>query len=131
MVQVKTEGVHTGEFVVSESPGTISRSEVGGVVVTVPTARTLSPGHVLGRLATGKYVPYDNAGSDGSETARAILYDECNNSAGVAPADFKAVVLDFGCEVAKAGLAWESGVDAAGKTAAYADLAAFGIKARS
>jgi head decoration protein D len=123
-----TEGQHTGEFILSESPGTISRDQV---TVTVPTGRILAAGHVLALLsATGKYVPYDNSGSDGSEAARGILYSELDNAAGLSGTDITGVVVNFAAEVRKADLQWESGVDAAGKTAAYADLAAFGVKAR-
>lgn len=125
---VLTEGVHTGEFILSESPGTISRDSV---TVTVPTGATLDPGTVLGQLsASGKYVPYDNAGSDGSEEAAGILYATLDNSAGVAPVDFDGVVVNFGAEVRKASLSWAAGLVDADKTAAYADLAGRGVKAR-
>lgn len=123
----KTEGQHTAEFLVSESPGKISRDEV---TVTVAASTTLKAGHVLAKLsATGKYVEYDNVGSDGSETAAGVLYGELVNDAG-APADKTGVVVNFGAEVRKADLQWASGMDASGKTAAYADLAANGVKAR-
>lgn len=123
-----TEGQHTGEFILSESPGTISRDQV---TVTVPTGRTLAAGHVLARLsATGKYVPYDNAGSDGSESARGILYSELDNSEGLSGTDMAGVVINFGAEVRKADLQWESGLVDADKTAAYSDLAVYGVKAR-
>lgn len=123
-----TEKKRTGEFIETELPGNLSRSTV---TLTVAAGTVLYPGHVLAKLsATGKYVEYDNAGSDGSESARAILYAEVDNSAGGAPADFTAVVIDFGAEVRKADLGWFSGASAGDKTAAYTDLAAYGIKAR-
>lgn len=126
-MSTKSEGQHEGEFVVSESPGTISRDEV---TVTVAASTTLAPGTVLGKLtATGKYVPYDNAGSDGSEVAYGVLYGELVNSAG-APADFQATVVNWGAELRAADLQWASGLVDADKTAAYADLAARGIKVR-
>jgi len=129
MTAPKTEGRYTAEFILMESPGTISRDQI---VVTVPTGRKLSPGHVLSRLAASpnKYVPYDNAGSDGSEAAYGILYDEADNTAGLAPADFAAVAVNWGAEVRRADLAFESGASAGDKTAAYADLAARGVKVR-
>lgn len=125
-MSTKTEGQHTGEFLVSESPGKISRDEV---TVTVPGATTLQPGHVLARLsATGKYVEYDDLGSDGSETAYGVLYGELANSG--SEADFTGVVINFGAEVRKADLQWKSGVNDASKLAAYVDLAARGVKVR-
>lgn len=123
-----TEGQHTGEFILAEPETKISRETV---TVTVAAATKLEPGHVLAKLAaTGKYVEYDNAGSDGSEAAAAILYGECDNSDGVAPADFTGVVIARLASVRKSDLQWNSGVDASGKTAAYADLAAVMIIAR-
>jgi hypothetical protein len=127
-MSTKTEGQHTGEFLVSESPGKISRDQV---TVTVAAATTLAPGTVLARLsATGKYVPYDNSGSDGSETAYGVLYDELVNAAG-APADLVGVVINFGAEVRIADLQWASGLVDADKDAAYVDFLARGIKARA
>lgn len=123
-----TEGQHTGEFLLSEAEGKLSRDTV---TVTVATATKLQPGHVLAKLtATGKYVEYDNAGVDGSETAAAILYGEADNSAGGAPADKTAVVVNCLAEVRKADLKWFSGAAGGDKTAAYTDLEARFIKAR-
>lgn len=123
-----TERQHTGEFILSEGEGNISRETV---TVTVATATRLQAGHVLAVLAaTGKYVEYDNSGTDGSEAAAAVLYEELDNSAGGAPADFTGVVVRRLAEVHKGSLQWNSGVDASGKTAAYADLAATYVIAR-
>jgi hypothetical protein len=124
-----TETNRPGEFILSEANGRLSRDTV---TVTVATATILYPGMVLARLSgTGKYVPYDNAGSDGSETAYAILNAELDNEDGEAPLDFAdAVVVNLNAEVRKDGLLWDAGVDASGKTAAYADLLGRGIKAR-
>ena len=128
MSRVFTEGRHPGEFIIAEPEPKISRETV---TVTVATATKLEPGHVLAKLAaSGKYVEYDNAGTDGSETAYGILYGECDNSAGEAPADMTGVVLTRMAVVRKADLQWNSDVDAGGKTAAYADLAANYVMAR-
>jgi len=122
-----TERKHTGEFIISEANGQRSRDEV---TVTVANATTLEAGTVLGQLdATGKYVPYDNSGSDGSETAAGVLYDELVNE-GVAPADFDGVVVNGDAEIRKADLKWAAGLVDADKDAAYVDLATVGIKAR-
>jgi hypothetical protein len=120
-----TEGKNTGEFLLAEADGTISRDTVD---VTVAAATTLAPGTVLGQLSgSGKYVPYDDAASDGSETAAGILYGELVN-AGNAPADLEGVIIDFCAEVRAADLVWGDGVD---DEAGLAHLAALGIKARS
>lgn len=117
-----TERQHTGEFLLWESsPGRSRKS----VTVTVAAGTILQAGHVLGKLsATGKYVEYDNAGSDGSEAAAGILYREIDNSDGESATDFTELVVIREATVDKGSLKWNSGVDDTGKTAAYADLEA-------
>lgn len=61
---------HQGEFLQSEGNGYISREEVTLAITTVD----LAPGTVLGVNASGNYAPYDNAATDGTQTAKAILY---------------------------------------------------------
>lgn len=124
-----TERQHAGEFILAEFDPQVTREKV---TVTVGAATRLQAGHVLGVLsATGKCVEYDNAGSDGSEAAAAILYDEIDNTEGESSTDFEAVVLRRGpAAVRKGDLKWNSGVDSSGKTAAYTDLAALYIIAR-
>lgn len=123
-----TEGQNPGEFIRHEPSEEISRETV---TVTVAAATKMEPGHVLAQLSgTGKYVGYDNAGTDGSEEAAGVNYGVLDNSAGVAPADFTASIVARLAAVRKADLQWESGVDANGKLAAYADLAALLIIAR-
>jgi hypothetical protein len=122
----KTEGRHTGEFLISENLGHISRDEA---TVTVAATTTLAAGMVLGRLATGKYVPYDDAGSDGSEVAYGILYEAAVNEAG-APADIQKAVINQDAEVRATSLEWAAGVNDASKLAAYEDLRSRGIKVR-
>lgn len=125
---VLTETQHTGEFILGEPDPKISREVV---TVTVGAATKLQSGHVLGVLsATGKYVEYDNAGSDGSEAAAAILYSEADNTDGIGAVDFTCTVIRRLAAVRKDDLKWNSGVDASGKTAAYSDLAALLIIAR-
>jgi hypothetical protein len=119
-----SEGKHTGEFILAEAPGTISRDTV---TVTVDASTTLEPGTVLGRLAaSGKYVPYDDSASDGSEDAAGVLYGALTNS-DVSAADLSGVILDFAAEVRGADLVWGEGVD---ETKGTADLAALGVKVR-
>lgn len=125
-----TEGKYTAEFLLSEAPGTLSRDNV---TVTVAASTKLEAGHVLAKLtATGKYVEYDNAGTDGSQVAAGILFSSpLDNSENLAAADFSAVVINLNAEVRYDDLTWFSGASAGDKSAAVADLEALGIKARS
>lgn len=124
-MSTKTEGMHTGEFLISEAPGTRSRDKV---TVTVPAHTTYQPGTVLAKLsADGKHVIYDNAGSDGSESAAAILYDTVAND-GDSPVDVEATVINTDAEVRKNDLVWDDEENDA--SAGLADLLALGIKAR-
>jgi hypothetical protein len=119
-----TEGKNTGEFILAEAPGTISRDNV---TVDVPAATTLAPGTVLGQLSgTGHYAPYDDSASDGSETAAGVLYAELVNATN-APVAMAGVVIDFCAEVRSADLVWGDGAD---DDAGLTHLAAVGIKAR-
>ena len=126
MAAAKTEGYHPGEFLLSESPSAISRDTK---TVTVGATTTLVPGTVLGKLATGKYVVFDQDGSDGSEVGAGILYDRVEN-AEVAPADIAAVVVDWTCEVRGDALTWPGDIEAGEQAAAIVDLAALGVKVR-
>lgn len=120
----RTEGVHTGGFLVMESPGTISRDTV---VVTVPALTTLKPGTVLGKLGSGKHVPYDNVAGTGSETAAGILYGAAINDTD-APIDVISAIVNYSAEVRAADLIWSvDGTEAAG----LVDLRLLGIKART
>lgn len=126
-MSTKTEGPHTAGFLVSESPGTISRD---AVTVAVPAETTFQPGTVMGTLsADGNAVQYDPDGSDGSETATGVLYGEAANAADEA-AEVSGVVINFSAEVRAADLVWKDGISADDKAAALADLAAAGVKAR-
>lgn len=65
-----TETVHTGEYLISEGNGKISRD-----AITIVSGQNLPAGQVLGKVtASGKYAAYDNAALDGTETAAGILY---------------------------------------------------------
>lgn len=111
-----TEGLHTGEFIVSEANGTRSREEV----TLAAAAAALPVGQVLGKItASGKYAAYNNGAVDGTEVAAAILYAAAADSA----ADQKVTVVVRDAEVDESLL---TGLDATGKT----DLAALGIVMR-
>jgi len=119
-----TEGKYTAEFLLSELDGEGSRDNV---IVTVAAETKLTPGQVLGVItASGKRAPYDDTASDGRETAYSVLYAELDNEAGVSPADFDGVEVNFGAEVRASDLVWGGADDVAGTT----DLAARGVKAR-
>lgn len=120
---IQTEGTYAGEFLVSEAAGTLSRE----TVTVVSGSGALAAGTVLSLVtASGKYAPYDNAGTDGTEVAAAILYRGIDATS----ADAKAVVVARLAEVNASELVWAAGVDAAGKTAGLTDLAAKFIIAR-
>ncbi len=110
------EGKHTGEFLLSEGNGSISREQV----IVSSTAGAMVPGTVVGVItASGEYAAYSNAASDGTQTAAGILYAASPDLA----ADQRAVVIVRDAEVVEALL---TGIDAAGK----ADLKALGIICR-
>ncbi len=124
MMGVLTEGVHTGGFMVSQAPGTISRDTV---TVTVPANSTLQPGTVLAQIgSSGKYVQYDDTLSDGGETAAGILYGAAVNDTD-APLDVESAIVNYCAEVREADLIWAEGADDA---AGLAQLRTLGIKAR-
>lgn len=126
-MSTKTEGQHTGEFLVSEAQGTRSRDKV---TVTVAANATWEAGLVLGKItATGKYVEYDNGNGDGTEVAAAVLYDTLVNDTG-SGVDVEATIINKDAEVREDDLQWEAGQSAGDITAGLADLLALGIKAR-
>lgn len=113
-----TETNHTGEYLLSEGNGEISREQE---IIVQPTTRVLS-GTVLGRItASGKLAPYSNANADGTQTAVAILHNELAPRASAG--DIKATVIRRSAEVMASRL---TGYD----TAAGVELAAVGIVVR-
>lgn len=112
---ILTEKVRAGEFLMAEAEGTLSRDNI-----TVSSGRSLAAGTVLGKVtASGEYVAYSNAASDGSEIAAGILYADVDATA----ADAKGVIINCLAEVDESLLI---GIDAPGKV----DLAAKFIKFR-
>ncbi|MBC9208932.1 head decoration protein [Roseomonas aerophila] len=124
---VLNERFYNGAFLVSEANGTRSRDTVvmknaGG------TDLVLDGGLVLATLtADGSVVPYDNAGTDGSEVASCILYGQVIVPAG---GQKRVTIVSRDAEVNASELIWAAGVDAAGKAAGLADLLTKGIVAR-
>lgn len=125
MAPALTEGRYPGDFLLSESPGTLSRDRA---TVTVPAETTLAPGTVLGVVA-GTYVPVNPDESDGSEVAVGLLYAELRN-AGTSPATQTGVVLTWGAEVRTADLVWPAGITSEEIATALAQLATRGLKGR-
>ena len=121
-----TEGKHEGEFI-----GQLAMS-IGYHVdqVTVLSGQNLVAGTVVGaQTSGGKFVAYDNAGTDdGRRTVAGILVADCNASAGDVTT---ARVLRRGPAIVNRNdLTWAAGIDATEQAAALAQmLTLLGIKA--
>jgi hypothetical protein len=102
---IKTEGIHTAEFLLSEGEGQISRENID-----VKSGDALPAGQVLGKTAADVYGPYDPAAADGDQVAVGILYAPLDASATTR----RAVGIVRLAEVAGAVL---TGLDAAAQTA--------------
>ncbi len=91
-------------------------------------------GTLLGKLtATGKYVPAAASGSDGSQTASAILIcgSASNTSVDTTAGDQKVVILTRHADVSHAGITYGTTInDATKRAAAQSQLAAVGIVTR-
>lgn len=81
-----TETIRSGEFLLSEGNGHISREEI----TVASGAGVLEAGQVLGQItASGKYIAYTPAATDGSEVAAGILYGRVDTT----DADAKGVAV--------------------------------------
>lgn len=119
-----TESPRPGNFILSEANGRLSRDNI---TVRVPANTTMPAGTVLGQIsANGKYAAYDDAATDGTETAAGILYAPLSHDENTTQ-DVTGVVINKDAEVRADDLVWEEGVDESGGTA---DLLTLGIKAR-
>lgn len=75
-MNIKQEAIHTGEFLLSEGNGQISRE-----AINVAAGAALVPGQLLGLItASGEFAPYDPAAEDGTETAACILFGPLGQS---------------------------------------------------
>jgi len=94
-------------------------------LVSTGTVQELSAGTVLGKItASGKYTGFNPDGTDGSETAAAILAGDISVPAS---GDEKSAAYVHG-EFLKTGLVWtHSGITDGEKLAAYASLKTAGI----
>lgn len=126
-----TEPRHPAEFLLSEANGNRSR-DVITLASNGSTAITYEAGAVLALVtATGKYVYYDNAGSDGTEVAAAVLYEGVTVPA---TGDLKAVAITRDAEVKGDSLVYDPSLSGGTLTTAVAaaavDFAAKGIIVR-
>lgn len=117
-----------GGFIQSEANFSRSRDQVT-ILGGTGGAGKLIAGTVLGKLTSGgKYVPSPASGSDGSETAVAILIDDVDATDG----DVIAAVFARDGEVRADDLVYESSVDTDNEKAAKAtQLAAVDIIVRA
>ena len=99
----------------SEAEGTRSRENI----VVTQAGAAIASGTVLGKLASGKYVPYSNAGTGGAEIAAGVLYSHLPAKTG----DTRGVAFVRDCEAHRDQL---TGLDAPGE----ADLLALGVVVR-
>lgn len=114
---------HTGGFLIREGNGDISRD----VVTVAKHSLTYTSGTVLAEVSiSGKYARYDNGASDGTQTAKAVLWDDVDATAN----DAAGVVIARLATINKAELVFRNDQDADDKAAAYADLATVNIIAR-
>ena len=119
-----TEGMHEGEFIGELAMGVGYHVDA----ITVLSGQNLTACAVLGKVtASGKYVAFDNAGTDdGRRTAAGVLVPACDASGG----DVTSRALLRGPAVInKNDLVWASGVDASEQAAALVTLLSLGIKA--
>jgi len=124
-----TNRIRAGGFIQSEANFARSRDQViihGGFT----GAAVLLAGTVLGKITSGgKYTISPDTGSDGSQTAVAILWDDVDPTLG----DVVAAVVSRDAEVRGADLAFDSsvGTDSTKRAAKATQLAAVGIIVRS
>jgi hypothetical protein len=124
---VMTNRIRAGGFVQSEANFARSRDKVtleGGT----GGAGVVYAGTVLGKVtSSGHYMPSPASGSDGSQTAVAILWDDADATHG----DVEVAIVSRDAEVRAADLTYEATVDTDNEKAAkWTQLAAVGIIVR-
>ncbi len=120
---VLTEGMHDGEFIVSESNGNRSRG-----TGTIISDQVLAAGSLLGVVtASGKYKLHTHGAADGSEVVAGIIFG--NEDATGADLLERTIVLRD-AEVNGGELTYSTGSDDAAIIAANLELVALGIIVR-
>lgn len=115
-----TEGTNAFEAI-------LTYDNISKDTVTLISGQNLAAGTVLGLItASGKYTLHNNAASDGSEVAAAVLPVASDASGG----DLSVVAITRLAEVKEDLLVWKAGISGANKTAGLAALAAKFIIAR-
>jgi hypothetical protein len=122
-MSINVEKQHGGEFILTESNGTLSRD-----AIVIVSGQNLIDGFILGKItASSKYKEFDPAAVDGSENAAGVLVGDVDATAG----DKEAGAVVWGAEIKEAQLNWKSGLTSNQKIAALAVLAAKRVIARS
>lgn len=130
-------GSNAGTFVLTDPEGLIvgrgavgSAFNAGGLAFTLADAAAdyvAGDGFHIAVTGTVKYVPYDDALTNGANVARAIALYDCDASGG----EKSIAGIVRLAAVKAAALVWHADADATAKTKAYADLAKSTILARS
>jgi hypothetical protein len=119
---LQKETLGPGAAIISEANGTRSRE-----VITVASGNAPLANTVMGKVtASGKYVPFNQDASDGSETPAGYLYAGVDAS----DADAAGVVLLRDAELDGERLIWPADIEPAEKDTAIAAFAALGIIVR-
>lgn len=118
----KNEGPRQSDWLVFEECD-ITRYSRENIVV-VAGSGVLPTGTVLGKVtASGKYGVYDNAATNGTEVAAAILAEAVDATT----VDVRGAAVVRLAKIAPGGLTWKTSLNSADKTAGLADLALNGI----
>lgn len=117
---IHKEPRRAGEHIVSEANGARSREQ--GVLASGKCAA----GTVLALNAGGDYVPLDPAATDGTETAKAVLYAPVDASEAPQPC----VVHVRACEVHGEALTWPDSATEAQIASGTNDLVSLGVIVR-
>ncbi len=121
-MSVKTESLHTGEFLVSEGNNRISREQVA-----LAGNLNMLPGTVVGKTADDVYSPVNPAADDGTEVAAGVLYaGKMTDASGG-----NGVIIARLAEVVESLLVWPDGIADEDKAAAVEQLAGLDIITRS
>lgn len=127
-----------GKFLVEDPDGiTVGVATVavefvgGGLTFTIADATDFVAGDsftitVTIAAGSGKYVAYDQDGTDGREIAAGIAFDNYDATL----ADVEGVIIDCDAEVTSAELSWPSDIEAGEQITAETQLAALGIIVR-
>ena len=116
---IEVEGIHTGEYLVSEVNTNLSRDT--DILIT---GQNLIVGTLLGRItASKKLTRHAHGAADGSENVVGILYDNVDATA----ADTKVVYTKRLTVVRESSLTYSNGATAGDITAANAELDALNI----